>query len=113
MKKYIVGLSLVLLGAGLAGCGSTNGESTSASTDKAATSSTVKEAKTMEVQDSNGKVTVPKNPEKVVVFDNGSLDTLDALGVGDKVVGAATDNLPEYLADYKKWTLLAESRNPI
>lgn len=102
MKKYIVGLSLVLLGAGLAGCGSTNGESTSASTDKAATSSTVKEAKTMEVQDSNGKVTVPKNPEKVVVFDNGSLDTLDALGVGDKVVGAATDNLPEYLADYKK-----------
>ena len=45
---------------------------------------------------------MPKNPEKVVVFDNGSLDTMDALGVGDKVVGAATSSLPEYLSSYKK-----------
>lgn len=101
MKKYIVGLSMVLLSLGLVGCGSTNNEESSDSTGKAATSSTAKE-ETLEVNDSNGKVTVPKNPKKVVVFDNGSLDTLDALGVGDKVVGAATDNLPAYLDDYKK-----------
>ena len=101
MKKYIVGLSIVLLSLGLVGCGSTNNEGSSDSTGKAATSSTAKE-ETLEVNDSNGKVTVPKNPKKVVVFDNGSLDTLDALGVGDKVVGAATDNLPAYLDDYKK-----------
>ena len=101
MKKYIVGLSMVLLSLGLVGCGSTNNEKSSDSTGKAATSSTAKE-ETLEVNDSNGKVTVPKNPKKVVVFDNGSLDTLDALGVGDKVVGAATDNLPAYLDDYKK-----------
>ena len=101
MKKYIVGLSMVLLSLGLVGCGSTNNEGSSDSTGKAATSSTAKE-ETREVNDSNGKVTVPKKPKKVVVFDNGSLDTLDALGVGDKVVGAATDNLPAYLDDYKK-----------
>ncbi|BBM19903.1 iron ABC transporter, substrate binding protein [Enterococcus avium] len=101
MKKYIVGLSLVLLGLGLAGCGSTTNESSSDSSGKAATSSTVKD-ETLEVKDSNGKVTVPKNPKKVVVFDNGSLDTLDALGVGDTIVGAATDNLPAYLKEYKK-----------
>lgn len=101
MKKYIVGLSMVLLSLGLVGCGSTNNEGSSDSTGKAAISSTAKE-ETLEVNDSNGKVTVPKNPKKVVVFDNGSLDTLDALGVGDKVVGAATDNLPAYLDDYKK-----------
>lgn len=100
MKKYIVGLSVVLLGLGLAGCSSANSEGTSDSTGKAATSNTAK-AETIEVSDSNGKITVPKNPKKVVVFDNGSLDTLDALGVGDKVVGAATDNLPTYLKDYK------------
>ncbi|MGG5370610.1 siderophore ABC transporter substrate-binding protein [Enterococcus sp. AZ196] len=101
MKKYIVGLSMVLLGLGLVGCGSTTNEGSSDSTDKAAANSTVKD-ETIEVNDSNGKVTVPKNPNKVVVFDNGSLDTLDALGVGDKIVGAATDNLPAYLKDYKK-----------
>lgn len=101
MKKYLVGLSMVLLGVGLAGCGSTNNEASSDSTGKSATSSTAK-AETLEVNDSNGKVIVPKNPKKVVVFDNGSLDTLDALGVGDTVVGAATDNLPAYLEDYKK-----------
>lgn len=101
MKKYIVGLSLVLLGFGLAGCSSANSEGTNDSTDKAAASSTAK-ADTLEVTDSNGKVTVPKNPKKVVVFDNGSLDTLDALGVGDKVIGAATDSLPAYLKDYKR-----------
>lgn len=101
MKKYIVGLSMVLLGMGLVGCGSTTKESTSDSTGKAATSSTVKE-ESIEVKDSNGTVTVPKNPKKVVVFDNGSLDTLDALGAGDAIVGAATDNLPAYLKAYKK-----------
>lgn len=101
MKKYIVGLSMVLLGIGLVGCGSTTKESTSESTGKAATSSTVKE-ESIEVRDSNGTVTVPKNPKKVVVFDNGSLDTLDALGAGDAIVGAATDNLPAYLKAYKK-----------
>ncbi|MBO0454379.1 siderophore ABC transporter substrate-binding protein [Candidatus Enterococcus murrayae] len=101
MKKYIVGLSMVLLGLGLVGCGSTANEGSSDSTDKAAANSTVKD-ETIEVNDSNGKVTVPKNPNKVVIFDNGSLDTLDALGVGDKIVGAATDNLPAYLKDYKK-----------
>lgn len=101
MKKYIVGLSMVLLGMGLVGCGSTTKESTSDSTGKAATSSTVKE-ESIEVKDSNGTVTVPKNPKKVVVFDNGSLDTLDALGAGDAIVGAATDNLPTYLKAYKK-----------
>ncbi|MGF2941473.1 siderophore ABC transporter substrate-binding protein [Enterococcus xiangfangensis] len=99
MKKYIVGLSIALLSLGLAGCGSTN----SAETDSSAnTTNSTSTEKTIEVTDSNGKVTVPKNPEKVVVFDNGSLDTLDALGVGGKVVAAATDNLPTYLKDYKK-----------
>ena len=43
-----------------------------------------------------------QNPQKVVVFDNGSLDTMDALGVGDRVVGAPTKNIPAYLKKYQK-----------
>ncbi|MGG5333152.1 siderophore ABC transporter substrate-binding protein [Enterococcus sp. AZ163] len=99
MKKYMVSLSILLLGFGLAGCGSSN-DGTADSSSGTAQSSAAK-AETLEVTDSNGKITVPKNPKKVVVFDNGSLDTIDALGAGDSIVGAATDNLPAYLSDYK------------
>lgn len=53
------------------------------------------------IQDANGEITVPKAPQKVVVFDNSALDTMNVLGVGDKVVGAATDNLPDFLKSYK------------
>ncbi|MGX7126446.1 siderophore ABC transporter substrate-binding protein [Enterococcus viikkiensis] len=102
MKKYIMGLSLVVLGLFvLSGCGTANDANSRHSTGQSTTNSSTK-SESLEVKDSNGTVTVPKNPKKVVVFDNGSLDTLDALGVGDKIVGAATDNLPAYLKQYKK-----------
>lgn len=101
MKKYIVGLSVLLLGLGLAGCGSSNDGTTDSSGGATAQSGAAK-AETLTVTDSNGELTVPKNPKKVVVFDNGSLDTIDALGAGDSVVGAATANLPAYLSDYKE-----------
>lgn len=55
---------------------------------------------TITVNDSDGAIEVPKNPKKVVVFDNGSLDTLNRLGVSDVVIGAPTSNLPAYLEDY-------------
>lgn len=45
-----------------------------------------------------GTTEVPKNPEKVVVFDYGSLDTLQTLGVD--VIGAPKDNLPDSLSQY-------------
>ena len=96
MKKLVVGI-LILASFGLAACGNSNNTS-QADTKKSST-----QAETaLTIKDSNGdQIEVPKNPEKVVVFDNGSLDTMDALGVGDKVVGAATSSLPEYLSSYK------------
>lgn len=94
MKKLVLSAALLFFSIGLAGCGSTN------NADEASSSSEAKDT-TITVKDSNGEVEVTKNPEKVVVFDNGSLDTLDALGVGDKVVGAATASLPTYLEKYK------------
>lgn len=85
-------IALVTLGA----CGNNNG-----TTDSSAKESSSKEATTITVTDSNGSIEVPKNPKKVVVFDNGSLDTIDALGAGDTIIGAATKNLPDYLSSYK------------
>ncbi|EOH65276.1 MULTISPECIES: siderophore ABC transporter substrate-binding protein [Enterococcus] len=97
MKKIVLGF-LVIASLGLAACG--NNE---AQTSETKASSTVTTDTMLTVKDSNGEsVEVQQNPEKVVVFDNGSLDTLDALGVGDKVIGAATKNLPAYLEKYQE-----------
>lgn len=58
-------------------------------------------AQTIEVTSGSEKVTIPLNPKKVVVFDNSALDTLDALGVGDRVIGVPVKTLPEYLQKFK------------
>jgi iron complex transport system substrate-binding protein len=58
---------------------------------------------TLTVKDSNQQpVTLPTNPKRVIVFDNGSLDTLSALGVGKKVIAVPTKSLPDYLAKFRK-----------
>lgn len=45
-------------------------------------------------------VTVPHKPTTVVTYDIASLDTLDAIGAGDSVVGVPAIGLPDYLAKY-------------
>lgn len=45
-----------------------------------------------------GETDVPKNPEKVIVFDFGMLDTLDYLNI--PVVGVPQMNIPQYLEKY-------------
>ncbi len=57
------------------------------------------EATEIEVSHELGETTVPVNPEKVVVFDFGTLDTLDKLGV--EVTAVPQDNLPSYLEKYQ------------
>ncbi len=52
------------------------------------------------VTDRSGEVQVPKNPEKVVVLDYGSLDMLDEIGV-ESVVGVPKNGIPEYLDKYE------------
>ena len=42
---------------------------------------------------------VPYDPERIAVLDMASLDVLDNLGMGDRVVGSASTSL-EYLTDY-------------
>ncbi|WP_084104698.1 siderophore ABC transporter substrate-binding protein [Demequina sp. NBRC 110056] len=47
-----------------------------------------------------GEATVPFQPETVVIFEHGILDTVDALGAGDAVAGIPHHALPDYLAGY-------------
>lgn len=46
------------------------------------------------------QVTVPYNPQRVVVLDFATLDILDNLGLGDRVVGVPTISL-DYLKSYE------------
>lgn len=46
------------------------------------------------------KINVPDSPKKVVVADLATLDTLDSLGVGDKISGLTKSNKIDYLAKY-------------
>ncbi|AWB47082.1 ABC transporter [Paenibacillus sp. CAA11] len=59
-----------------------------------------------------GETPVKKNPQKVVVFDFGALDTLDKLGVD--VTGVPQDNLPAYLKKYEdsKYTNVGGLKEP-
>lgn len=95
MKKTVFMLTAVALMI-LAGCSNSAAKTDGSKDSQAQTKSEVT------IQDANGEITVPKAPEKVVVFDNSALDTMNVLGVGDKVVGAATNNLPDFLKAYQK-----------
>ena len=54
----------------------------------------------MTITHSLGETTVEKNPERVVVFDIPTLDTMEALGI-DNVVGVPTSTYPENLSKYE------------
>ncbi|WJQ12615.1 siderophore ABC transporter substrate-binding protein [Geobacillus stearothermophilus] len=99
MKKRWLSVVVALLLVVLAACGNGNSEKASGNT-----SNNNNEEKTVQVEEITvshelGEVKVKKNPEKVVVFDFGVLDTLDRLGVN--VTGLPQMNVPSYLEKYK------------
>lgn len=89
MKRFIYILIILLLGVVIAGCGSTNENNDETSASK----------ETIVVNHELGETKVPKNPEKVIVFDFGMLDTLDYLGID--VIGVPQMNIPDYLEKYR------------
>lgn len=96
MKKFlsifaVLGLILVL-----AACGADNKEKESEGSNDQ--SNEASESTTLTIKHELGETPVKKNPEKVVVFDYGALDTLDKLGI--EVAGVAKQSLPEYLSKY-------------
>ncbi|MEI3604149.1 siderophore ABC transporter substrate-binding protein [Pseudogracilibacillus sp. SE30717A] len=96
MKKLLYGLLIAALAVLVVGCGSSNKES-----DAEKTEDTPEEAAadTVTVEHELGTTEVAKNPEKIVVFDFGVLDTLDKLGI--EVVGVPQSGvIPTYLEKY-------------
>lgn len=64
----------------------------------AASFSTFAHQETITIVHELGEVQVAKNPQTVVVFDYGLLDTLDSLGV--EVTGVVKNSLPSYLEKF-------------
>lgn len=60
---------------------------------------TAQSADTLTIKHLSGETTVPKNPQKVVLFDFGVYDSMNTLGLGDKVVALPLGNAPAYLKD--------------
>ncbi|MFJ7745193.1 siderophore ABC transporter substrate-binding protein [Peribacillus sp. NPDC097295] len=101
MKKLSMLLLLAMLAVVAVACGS-NDEKEESSTKKETTTSETAKSEEFTVKHQLGETKVKTNPEKVVVFDMGTLDTLDKLDV--EVAGVPHDGLPEYLSAYKEKT---------
>ncbi|MEJ8777082.1 siderophore ABC transporter substrate-binding protein [Pseudogracilibacillus sp. ICA-222130] len=94
MKKIYVSLLLVVLMVVAAACSSDNNGNDNASNNNEA-------SETMTIEHELGTSEIEKNPEKVVVFDFGILDTFKKLGLEDKVVGVAQAGvIPSYIDDF-------------
>ncbi len=113
MKKLLALILALAMLAALAACSNTGGSgSTAPSADSSlqvsasggeggAQSDTPTEVTITSLNGSGETVelTVPYDPQRVAILDMASLDILDALGVGSRVVGTADTSL-DYLQDY-------------
>ena len=98
-KKISLFLLIAMLSIVTAACGASD-EKETATKDTNTKSEEV--SNEMKVTHELGETTVTKNPETVVVFDMGTLDTLDQLGV--EVAAVPHDGLPSYLSKYESTT---------
>ena len=115
MKRTISLLLALTMAAGLAACSQATGSSAPAQTSSAvsqtseaaeSTASETPEAEpqTVTVKSLNASqetvdLEVPYDPQRIAILDMACLDILDALGVGDRVVGTASTSL-DYLQGY-------------
>ena len=99
MKKFFALAIAVVMAMSLVACSS----STSSSSETAGSNqSSQPETVTIKSLNANGDevdLEVPYDPQRIAILDMASLDILDALGVGDRVVGSANTSL-DYLQSY-------------
>lgn len=98
MKKLFSFLFIAMLLMALAACGSS--EKTESNSAPEGSDDKKEAAEEMTIKHELGEAVVKKNPENVVVFDFGALDTLDKLGIEADGV-AKGSALPDYLSKYE------------
>lgn len=110
MKKFLSLLAVAVLAIVLVACGNDEGENAADEGKEDTNVETV--SVTHELDDE--AVEVKKNPENVVVFDFGSLDTMAALGLEENIVGLPQATVPAYLKQFKdeKYQNLGSLKEP-
>lgn len=105
IKKLIPLILAAVMVLVLAACGETTNRGTSSEASGSASGAeNAADPKTVTITSLNGNgekvnLEVPYNPQRVAILDMASLDILDSLDLGDRVVGSATTSL-DYLQKY-------------
>lgn len=115
MKKLMIAMMMFAAMVLLAACGSTkekDNEDNNASSNEGDSSAAEVEYVEISHELDDQPVKVKKNPETVVVFDFGILDSLDELGVD--VSGVPLKNIPSYLSKFEdeKYTNVGGLKEP-
>lgn len=97
MKKILAFIIAAFMALSLVSCSNSDNSAPSSSADN-------QESRTVTIKSLNGSgeeadLTVPYDPQRIAILDMASMDILDALGLGDRIVGSASTTL-EYLQDY-------------
>lgn len=98
MKKALLIMILIVLTATVVACGAggTNTENGNTNSTSGAGQSSAQE---VTITHELGETKVKHNPQKVVVFDMGALDTMDKLGID--VTALPQSTIPSYLSKFK------------
>ena len=105
MKKKIVTLALAgAVAFSLMACSGQTATSAGSTVSASSQTASSETPESITISSYNGskelvELEVPYDPQRIAILDMASLDILDALGVGDRVVGTADTSL-EYLQDY-------------
>ena len=107
-RSFLTAMAAVSAAGVLAACGASSSTASSVASSVAASSETAASSEaapeSVTIKAFNGAkelvdVEVPFDPQRIAILDLASLDILDELGVGDRVVGTASTSL-DYLQSY-------------
>lgn len=102
MKKLLLTFIAAIMAVGLIACGSSSSNNSEQTTTE--NTSTQQEKTSVTIKSLNGSkeevdLEVPYNPKRIAILDLASLDIIDSLGVGERVVGMASTSI-DYLKKY-------------
>ena len=102
MKKMFTLMAAFAIVFCMAACGNTAGNDAAGNSEPVVVTEGKPETITIQALNANkemAEIQVPYNPKRIAILDMPALDIVDALGLGDRIVGSAAVSI-EYLTDY-------------